>query len=67
MTSPLNDDLNNRLRMVEIAQSTHEGICAERYRGINVRLNFLIYLMMGIIVAAAAGNRVISFLVSFLK
>lgn len=53
-------DEEERLRKVEMAWAVHEAVCAERYRGITLRLNVVMGLLMALVGAAAAGNPVIA-------
>lgn len=50
------EDLEQRVRTMERTQAVHEAVCAERYKGITVRLNVLLGLLLALVGAAAAGN-----------
>jgi hypothetical protein len=54
------DDLEQRVRTMERTQAVHEAVCAERYKGITLRLNLLLGLLVALVGAAAAGNPVIA-------
>jgi hypothetical protein len=60
------DDLEKRMRTVEQSQAVHEAVCAERYRGITLRLNVTMALLLAMLGAAAAGNPVVAALTKLL-
>lgn len=48
-------DTEARLRVVETAQAVHEAVCAERHKGITMRLN-VVLAGIGVLLAALAGG-----------
>lgn len=50
------DAWDGRLRTVETKQEVHEAICAERYKGIALRLNVILAGIGIILTAIAAGD-----------
>jgi hypothetical protein len=48
-------DANERLRKVEMAQSTHEAVCAERYAGIRHDINSITKILKQVGLALIAG------------
>lgn len=50
------EPLEARVRVVEADQRVHEAVCAERYKGIAVRLNVILAGMGIILTAIAAGD-----------
>jgi len=56
----MSEDIEDRLRLVERATAVHEAVCAERYKGITLRLNVLMGLLFILLGAAATGNPLIA-------
>jgi len=49
-----------RLRVLERDQAVHEAVCAERYKGITLRLNIVMAALLLLLGAAASGNPVVA-------
>ncbi len=50
------DDIEDRMRTVEQRQLVHEAVCAERYKGIALRLNVIMCGIGLLLTAVAAGD-----------
>jgi hypothetical protein len=48
-------EMEGRLRTVEMAQSTHEAVCAERYAGIRHDINSITKILKQVGLALIAG------------
>jgi hypothetical protein len=53
-------DEDERLRKLERDVAVHEAVCAERYKGIMLRLNVVMALLLTLVGAAAMGNPVVA-------
>lgn len=56
------DALEARVRAIEIDQSVHEATCAERYKGIALRLNVIMAGIGILLTAVAAGDPLVGVL-----
>jgi len=53
-------DIDKRVRDVETAWKVHEAVCAERYKGITLRLNVTMGLLGLLLTAVVGGNPVLA-------
>lgn len=53
-------DIERRLRTVENRADVHEAICAERYKGIALRLNIVMGGIGILLTAVAAGDPLVA-------
>lgn len=58
----MTDETESRVNRLERDTAVHEAVCAERYRGITVRLNVVMAALGMILTAIAAGDPLVGFL-----